>query len=194
MGLDDHYQRGAVERELDRAAAANKRLQEHYAEQAALWAGAMKRLNQELATDMQRFAHAMKKHRKSTDGSLRGLHFILGSRPLGLPTPLNMRTTWYWRLTEAQIELKTRPQFCLAHMGTELVVTERAQLAALRGRQLLRDLPKEIFAPPTMKFTGMYSEEQILAQHLAQAPRRPPSPDEVNELLAGFLHQHHVIL
>lgn len=176
-----------------------------------MWSGALGRLTAELGGDLPRFVGAMKRHRGDR-GVMPGAAYVLRRRPLGLPYSIS----WYWPLETVRLP---RPVPFNLSLGVEndgrravgkLVVTAQARVAALyleyrthvggrrkagndvpnidRSGRIVSDMPKALFHPPTVNASEKTYDPRT------QVPRRPPSADEVTQLLAFILETHDVLL
>lgn len=219
MPLDDHYERSSVEQQRNNAAEADRELRAHFKSLECSWSGAVGNLNRELATDLQRFVTAMKRHR-GKQGVMPGAVFLVRRRPLGM----GYQTSWFWRLNQVSLLMATPFKVGLDNTKdgyravAELVVTPRARVAVLylryrthigghakSGTELPRidtsgkfvgEVPRTLFDPPPLTVAVIAGNDPRLAveRQFGSHSRRPPSGDEVNQLLASILHQHKILL
>lgn len=207
MALEDHYKRSAVRKSQEESADIDRGVRERIDALAGEWFSVVGRLNDELAADLQSFVAAMKRHRggRATRGALPGARHRAEHRPLGLP----YKYTWYWSLSDPRSNDVPRGDFAtglsnrLAStaftntrvVSAELVVTTNARVAVLdeRGR-FLPTVPAAMFALPASRRQVPGDPGVEGALDLAKSLRRPPSSDEVSQILAAFLHEHRITL
>jgi hypothetical protein len=190
VGLDDHYKRGDVQRELDEARLAKERLRAHYAELRASWTGAVGHLNLQLQDDLRRFAAAMKRSRVKSAGPP-GAQSIHVRRPIPLSLPFSLKTVWYWSLRDFADQAGA-PRF---NISAEVVVTDRGRLAVVHsGRRMAPEMPKGAFEPPDTLLRERVVRTDTVDRHIAATQYLPPSTEDVSRILAEILHTHNVLL